>query len=287
MMNTLSKKSVLAFLHVIIATQTLASAAFLLTPSSATQHHSELHRGFGKNTRKSRNIVSHKGASTATAVRGGARDDTQELKDHGGAVSGMFGNMRIPASLIAGASLGSAFALPFMNSDTIAIGFAKRMYVFSMITTLGSMLLVVVLSTIAMNDIVMRPSRLAKSVVDYMDENYVLEWMLVRCHFYYGTLAFILGSAFRTWTSVACPVLGRVIVGILSSLTMISMSYVVDKIRVQSGIPFRQSLALFVKTLMDKMKTTPLFGIGVVTWVTAVTYLLVKMPSMYFHMASK
>merc|ERR1712157_356419 len=86
----------------------------------------------------------------------------QQLADHGGTVAVMFGNLRIPASLIAGASLGSAFALPFLDTDTWKVDMAKRMYIFSMVTTLASMLLVVVLTTIVMNDISLRPTKLAK-----------------------------------------------------------------------------------------------------------------------------
>ena len=42
--------------------------------------------------------------------------------DYGGTVSGLFGNLRIPASLIAGAALGSAFGLPL----NVMIGTVRR-----------------------------------------------------------------------------------------------------------------------------------------------------------------
>jgi hypothetical protein len=163
------KVSVVALLSAIVATETFVSAGFLIAPSSSARqqidhprHYTEAHRGFGRTIQKSKSLLPQKGEQASTAIRGGSEDDDEvELKDCGGTVAGLFGNLRIPASLIAGASLGSAFALPLMDTDNFKIGIAKRMYALSMITTLGSMLLVVILSTIAMNDIAICHTRLS------------------------------------------------------------------------------------------------------------------------------
>jgi len=286
------KVSVVAYLFVIVTTETFASSGFLVAPSVSArqrighpQQYTEYYRRFGQNIEKSNRLFHQHGKQASTAIRGVAGNDEQ-LKDWGGAVAGMFGNLRIPASLIAGASLGSAFALPMLDTDGFRVAFAKRMYAFSMITTLGSMLLVVILSTIVMNDISLRPAWLSKSVNDYIDENCYLEWMMVRCHFYYGALAFIVGSSFRAWVSIACPVFGTGIVGILTSLSMIAMSFLIEKPRYQTdGSPLHKRLARFFKEIGIKAKSNPLFMVGALTWAATVMYLFVKIPHMYAYLS--
>lgn len=272
------KTTVLAFLLATAATQTIGSDGFLLGPSSPATRY----RGRASPTTPRHTVPIRGGGQQPQNVEVAA-----EEKDYGGAVANLFGNLRIPASLIAGASLGSAFALPFLASDTGLIDFAKRMYIFSMVTTLGSMLLVVILSTIVMNDICLIPPRLAKSVRDYVDEHYLIEWMMVRSSFFYGALAFIVGSAFRAWISIECPLLGRAVVGILSSISIISLSYIMDKIRLQCGRPLHESALLYLKEVVRRTKRNPLFGIGVSLWVFSVTYLLVKLPHMYYFLVNK
>jgi len=290
------KVSVVALLSAIVATETFVSAGFLNTPSSSTrqhidhpqQHYTESHCGFGRTIQKAKSLLPQKYEQVSTVIRGGGIDnDEQELKDCGGSVAGLFGNLRIPATLIAGASLASAFALPLTDTDNFKIGFAKRMYSLSMLTTLGSMLLVVILSTITMNDIALCPTRLSKSVSDYIDENYALEWMMARSHFFYGSLAFVAGTAFRASISIHCSVFSNGVVGILSSLTLMSMSHLMEKIRAQeAGKPVYKVLGQFLKEIAKKAKVNPLFGIGAIVWVTTVAYLLVNIPHVYTHMSA-
>eukprot|EP00535_Pseudo-nitzschia_heimii_P004842 CAMPEP_0197186606 /NCGR_PEP_ID=MMETSP1423-20130617/14242_1 /TAXON_ID=476441 /ORGANISM="Pseudo-nitzschia heimii, Strain UNC1101" /LENGTH=279 /DNA_ID=CAMNT_0042637967 /DNA_START=12 /DNA_END=851 /DNA_ORIENTATION=+ len=277
------KNSFLACILLILATQTLTSTGFLLAPSSVARQHIKCHRGINRTKQKQRKNLHANRESSPSAIRDGG----QQSEDYGGTVAAMFGNLRIPASLLSGASLGSAFALPFLPSDSGMIGFAKRMYIFSMMTTLGSMLLVLIISTILINDIYVHPPRLANSVGDYIDENYALEWMMVRSHFYYGALAFIVGSTFRAYVSISCPVFGNAIVGILSSLSLISISYLIDRIRIQSGQRFRQTLRRYLKEIGDNMKAKPVFGIGVLIWLASVSYLIVKVPHIYCYFVNK
>lgn len=115
------------------------------------------------------------GAIAAVGVRGGDEEDS--LKDCGGVVSSLFGNTRIPATLIAGASLGSAFALPLSPSDNMKLGMLKRVYSLLMMNAMSSMLLVVLVSTIVMNDIVLAPQvRFSRNAFEYIDHHYKLEW---------------------------------------------------------------------------------------------------------------
>jgi hypothetical protein len=138
----------------------------------------------------------------------------------------------------------------------------------------------IVLYFVAMNDIAICPTRLSKSVGDYIDENYALEWMLARSHFFYGSLAFIAGTAFRASVAIRCRVFSNVIVGILSSLSLIALSFMIEKTRGQAaGQPVHKLLGRFLKEIGAKAKVNPVFGIGAIAWVTTVAYLIVKVPS--------
>ena len=266
-------------LLVAIATESSVSAGFSIQPSSpARQGIAKSFRVLGRKTPHSNSFGS------STVIRGGSKHD-EESKDWGAALTGLFGNLRIPASLIAGASLGSAFSLPMLGSDGSRIGFAKRMYAFSMLSTLGSMLLVVILSTIVMNDVAIHPARTSESLGDYIDEHYCLEWMLVRSHFYYGTFAFVGGTAFRSWISVACPIVGRIILGVLFSLGLVCFSFLIEKTRGQvEGKPIHTMISRFVREIGAKSKTNLLFGAGVASWVTTVIYLIIKIPHIYLYL---
>ena len=286
---TTARRILLAlFLSAIIATETRASSAFVVAPASKSNlplHKRNSNRGLVRKT----NFVNQK------ITRGGARikattkeQDDDELQDFGGSVAGLFGNLRIPASLIAGTSLGSAFALPMLDSDAARIGMAKRLYAFSMVTTLGSMLLVVIITTIVMNDIALRPKRLSKTAADYIEENYGCEWMIVRSHFFYGSFAFLGASAFRAYISIACPVIGKGVLGILTSLGLMAMSYLIENTvgRRPEAETYSERFGRFVTTIGKKAKSNVWFGAGAITWIWAVTYLIYKLPHMYIYLVN-
>ena len=220
------------------------------------------------------------------ATKASEKAQDEELKDFGGSVAGLFGNLRIPASLIAGASLGSAFALPMLDTDAVRIGMAKRLYAFSMVTTLGSMLLVVIITTKVMNDIALRPKRLSKTCAEYIEDNYGCEWMIVRSHFFYGSFAFLGACAFRAYISVACPVIGRGTLGILASLSMMCMSYLTEGCQNLGAQKLHERFGRFLKTIGNRAKTNVWFGAGAITWIWAVAYLIYKLPHMYIYLVN-
>lgn len=278
----------LSMLYAAVATEMYVSAGFSIRPSSTRQHsmdhprYNAKTRGFSRIMENVNHNLPQTNKQSTTEIRGGGRQDEEQLKDFGGAVAGLFGNLRIPASLIAGASLGSAFAMPTELTDGPMLAFAKRMYAFSMLTSLGSMLLVVILSTICMNDITIRPGRNSKSVYEYIEANYSLEWFTVKSNFFYGALIFVVGAAFRAWVSIACPVFGKGIVGILSGMTLISFSNLVEKSKIQGGgRSNRNACAQHMKEVAAKAKTNPIFAAGFMMWITSVAYLIVKIPQMY------
>ena len=276
------------FLSAIIATETRASSAFVVAPSSKSNlplHKRNSNGGLVRKTDCVNQKIARGGARTKATTK---EQDDDELQDFGGSVAGLFGNLRIPASLIAGASLGSAFALPMLDSDAARIGMAKRLYAFSMVTTLGSMLLVVIITTIVMNDIALRPKRLSKTAADYIEENYGCEWMIVRSHFFYGSFAFLGASAFRAYISIACPVIGKGVLGILTSLGLMAMSYLIENTvgRRPEAETYPERFGRFVTTIGKKAKSNVWFGAGAITWIWAVAYLIYKLPHMYIYLVN-
>jgi hypothetical protein len=224
--------------------------------------------------------------TTTTAIRGGSNDhhddnDKEErMVDSGGVVAGLFGNLRIPASLLAGASLGSAFSLPLAGTDGLKLGTVKRVYALFMMGSLSSMLLTVLVSTVCMNDIALSPPRYAKSVGDYIDQNYGLEWMAARTNFIWGNVVFVVGSMLRMWVWMSCPIIADGVLGIMGSLTIISLSIVLEFTRRQTGQTVMQQTKKSMNMVLARMQKNYLFGVGAVMWMTTVAYLSAKTPHM-------
>jgi hypothetical protein len=221
--------------------------------------------------------------STSTAIRGASidnDDEDEELADYGDRVSGIFGNLRIPASLIAGASFASAFAMPLADTDGLKLGIVKRLYSLVMMGTLSSMLLTVLISTMCMNDIAMSPPRRAKYVKDYIEQNYALEWMLTKTHFMWGNVIFVLGSMLRGWVFLKDPIIADGVLGIMGSLTIISLSIVLEFTRRQTGQTVMQQTKKSMNMVLARMQKNYLFGVGAVMWMTTVAYLSAKTPHM-------
>jgi hypothetical protein len=225
-----------------------------------------------------------------TAIRGisiAADDEDEELADYGPKVSNIFGNLRIPASLIAGASLASAFAMPLAATDGLKLGTVKRLYSLVMMGTMSSMLLTVLISTMCMNDIDMSPPRRAKYVKDYIEHNYALEWMLTKTHFMWGNVIFILGSMLRAWVFLECPIIADGILGVMGSLALVSVSILVEFTQNQTGQTSMQQMRRSIDLVLDKMKTNRLFRVAAATWMATAVYMIAKIPYVYLQLTSQ
>mmetsp|Transcript_12613 Transcript_12613/g.30119 ORF Transcript_12613/g.30119 Transcript_12613/m.30119 type:complete len:426 (+) Transcript_12613:100-1377(+) len=205
-------------------------------------------------------------------------EETAPETDHGGVVSGLFGNLRIPASLLAGASLGQAFALPFADADGLTLGMVKRVYVLCMLGSFSSMLKTVLVSTTVMTDITLSNPRLAKSPSDYINRYYALEYMLTKINFFLGSGAFAIGSMLRGWVFLNFAVVGRGVLGIMGSFTLMSASIVLEYSRRQTGKSWVGQLKDTVQLIRNKTKTNLLFGVGAVIWASTLIYLIAKIP---------
>jgi hypothetical protein len=232
----------------------------------------------------------HKATPSTTAIRGAAAsiddDGGEVLADYGDKVSGIFGNLRIPASLIAGASLASAFAMPLADTDGLKLGTVKRLYTLVMMGTLSSMLLIVLISTMCMNDIAMSPPRRAKYVKDYIEQNYALEWMLTKTHFMWGNVIFVLGSMLRGWVLLKCPIIADGVLGAMGSLALVSVSILVEFTKKQTGQTSMQQMRRSLDLVVDKMETNRLFRVAAATWMATAIYMIAKIPYVYLQLTS-
>ncbi|CAJ1951182.1 unnamed protein product [Cylindrotheca closterium] len=207
------------------------------------------------------------------------QDHTDRLQpDFGGTVAGLFGNLRIPASLIAGASLGSAFGLPLMEGEGLVLGMVKRVYTVIMLGSLCSMLLTVLVSTLCMNDIALSPPKASNSAKDFMDRYYPLEWMLARTNFLWGGVIFVIGSMLRGWVFLTCPTVGRGLLGMMGSFTLIATSIVMQFSKQQTGRTPLQSIRRSFQLIQNKMKKSYVFAAGTFLCVFTVFYFLVTIP---------
>ena len=143
----------------------------------------------------------------------------------------------------------------------------------------------VLVTTVTMNDITLSPTKLAKSGKDYIDEHYPLEWLAVKTHFTWGNVAFIIGSALRAWLKIVCPVVGKGILGILSSLTLVSISLLIEKDREQTGRTILESTTHSINLIKNKMKTNVLFGIAMATYIVTIGYITSRIPHIYHYLA--
>lgn len=232
--------------------------------------------------------IKSRGTPSTTAIRGESADsdnDGDEV-DHGVKVSDIFGNLRIPASLIAGAALASAFEMPLADTDGLKLGAVKRIYSLAMLNTLSSMLLTVLVSTMCMHDIDMCPPRPAKYVKDYIEKHYALEWMLMKINFIWGNIIFVSASMLRGWVFLKSPIIGDGVLGIMGSLLLVSVSILVEFTNNQTGRTPMQQIKRNISLVLDKTKTNRMFAVSILTWVATVIYLIAKVPYIYFQLTS-
>lgn len=228
-------------------------------------------------------------ANIATTTRGGSENNKHEddqLLDCGTIVATLFGNLRIPASLIAGASLASAFALPLAPTDGLKLGTVKRVYALFMMSSLSSMLLTVLVSTMCMADITLSPPRYAKTANDYVQNNYALEYMAAKTNFIWGNIVFVVGSMLRMWVFLSCPVFADGVVGIMGSLALVSVSILLEFTKRHTGQNVLQQTTTSMKVVIAKIKKNYLFGVAVAMWVATITYLIAKTPHLVSFLLS-
>ena len=222
-------------------------------------------------TRLSRVPLTALHASTPTT-------DGGELKDYSGEASSLFGNVRIPSALFAGASAAAAFAMPLGHSEGLKIGLVKRLYALLMMGALSSQIVAVVISTLTVGSLATCPVKKTSSVSQLLKEEFALEWIGARWHFLTGVLMFVVGVGMRAWITIACPVVAKAALGIIISSTLLCVAFLDDlqQHEVTEGLlhlPWN-----YLRVLWARAVAKPLFGVAFLASILANGYILWKMP---------
>jgi hypothetical protein len=208
--------------------------------------------------------------------------DRAELKDFRGEASNLFGNVRIPAALFAGASTGASFAMPLAASEGLRLGLVKRVYALLMMAALSSAIVAVVVSTLTVGSLSTHTTPKTYSVNELIREHFELEWASTRFHFLSGVLYFIVGIGLRAWVSISCPVIAKAAVGTILSCTLLCVAFIQDaETKSQSTSCMDGVLQLplsYFTALFRRARTRPLFTAALVVSLTTWGYTLANIP---------
>eukprot|EP00580_Thalassiosira_gravida_P000950 CAMPEP_0201615962 /NCGR_PEP_ID=MMETSP0492-20130828/32691_1 /ASSEMBLY_ACC=CAM_ASM_000837 /TAXON_ID=420259 /ORGANISM="Thalassiosira gravida, Strain GMp14c1" /LENGTH=266 /DNA_ID=CAMNT_0048083793 /DNA_START=26 /DNA_END=826 /DNA_ORIENTATION=- len=222
------------------------------------------------------------------ALRGGGIDNINnvELKSYASEASSLFGNLRVPASLFAGASVGAAFAMPIGGPEGLTIGLVKRIYALLMISSLACQTVVVVVSTCTMGALALGAVEKTKSVGDLLELDYSLEWITARFFFLTGTGCFSVGSGIRAWITIGCPIFARASLGMIISATLLSFAFVRDTSRHGKDKLLHKLPVKFVKLLIQKAKKDWMFALSLLVYSITWTYIIVNAPHVWMWLAA-
>jgi hypothetical protein len=212
----------------------------------------------------------------------------EELKDYSGAASSVFGNVRIPAALFAGASAGAAFALPLASSEGLRVGLVKRLYALLMMGALSSQIVAVVLVTLSVASLTTLESKtLTSSVGQLLRQDYELEWVGCRWHFLSGVLMFVVGIGLRAWITIGCPVIAKAALGIIVSAALLCLAFIQDlKQGGEMVNGFFKLPVRYVQLLLARAKSKPLFALAFVAGSLTNIYILSKLPHIVKYLMS-
>jgi hypothetical protein len=268
---------------------TTASSSFVLLPSQHQKKHAVVSTTRKKSSPQFSRKVSSSSSSLIT-LHGGDSVGDAELQDFSGATSSLFGNIRIPAALFAGASAGAAFALPInMASEGLKVGLVKRVYSLLLVGALSSEILAVVVSTVAVASLATGSAPKSKTLSGFISANYALAWASARFHFLVGVLWFVMGLGLRAWVTIGCPIFARAALGLISSATLLCVAFIQDMGATEEGqesfnflmLPFR-----YVQLFFQKAKGNPLFAAALVMYSITFGYVLYKAPHVWHYLAT-
>jgi len=230
--------------------------------------------------------------------RGGALDESQSLQDYRPQASALFGNIRIPAALFAGASAGAAFAMPILATDaSMKLGLVKRLYALLLLGALSCEVVAVVVSTLAVGalstgcqgkeDCNVKTT----SVAELLQEYYSLEWVTARLHFLAGVVLFLVGVGMRAWVTIACPVISKAALGMIVSSTFLCLAFIQELKERSTGASILDGVVRmplhYLRLLFHKAREKkPLFQLAFVSSLGTAIYIIAKTPHILKWLAS-
>jgi len=150
------------------------------------------------------------------------------LGQYAPAAISLFNNMKLPATILAGAMIPLGLAAPLKleeDDDSKLTRILRRIYPVAVMIALSSELISVMWATVTVNQLTENKVPLAASVWDLLRQEYELEWAAVNAHFVLGMFGFMWIIGTRAYFVAQKGPLGLSVAGIASSglLTLVSI----------------------------------------------------------------
>lgn len=148
---------------------------------------------------------------------------TKTHHDFTKAAASVFGNLRVPSALFAGAAAGSAFALPIQTSDDSLSTCLKSVYALLMISCLSCNLTSIVIGTLSISKLATMEEEdeddlpTYRSLIDFLIGEFELEFTASRTSFITGLVTFAFAIGLRAWITFENPLVGAAGLGIIVS----------------------------------------------------------------------
>jgi len=260
----------------LIPTRSPAKRAIIFLQSSTTARDDDDDNG------RCSPLIQLRGGAVITDDDDATQESLLQQKDYSGEAANLLGNLRIPAALFAGAAAGGAFALPLVTGEGLQVGMVKRLYALLMVGALSAQVIAITVATVTMADMsaASTTTKKTRSVAEYLNQNYDLEWVTARLHFLSGMLLFVIGSGLRAWITIGCPVIAKVALGIIVSGTLLALSFIDSVERAQFSKKGMIALPVrFVKLLLERVRKFegPWFLASLVSAVVTAVYLVSKL----------
>ena len=122
-----------------------------------------------------------------------------------------------------------SFTMPLSMTDNLSTQLIKRTYVLLGICTVVAQLLTVVISTAAIDKIsVGIDAPPARSLREFLDTSFELEWVSMRVNFLAGLLGFALMNGLKAWAFLSCPVFSRSTFLVIGTSVLFMMAMVTE-----------------------------------------------------------
>ena len=157
------------------------------------------------------------------------------LSDYRKDAAELFDNMRVPAALVNGAAVTTAFALVPQLGDPAPIAVFKRVHTLLAVAVVASELLAVVTATVAINKLSEVESAPTASVVELLlSETYEFSWISVNVQFFAGLFGLAVMVLIRALASMG-PTVGRICACIMASAVLLMATVLNDGVA-QAGV---------------------------------------------------
>jgi hypothetical protein len=142
----------------------------------------------------------------------------------------LFNNMKLPASIIAGAIVPLGLLSPLQvksePDDSPLEKRIRKMYQVLSVVTLATELIAVMAATVATNGLTERTIAPANSVWHLLQRDFELEWSMVNTHFVIGMLGFLAMIGSRAYFMAQKGLLGKSALGVAVSALALMVSIV-------------------------------------------------------------